>query len=561
MTEKQKIEMAKRIEMRATADLIPYAKNARTHSDQQVQAIAASITEFGFTNPVLIDSAEGIIAGHGRVMAAKELGLQDVPVVVLDHLSEQQRRAYILADNKLADLSGWDEGFLAEEIADLAADGYELSLTGFSDEELSDVLGVDMVDVAGYSRAAAGAGGGSEGGARPEREPQPSYEGLTDPDEAPEPEPQIEPVTKTGDVWLLGDHRVMCGDSTDADDIARLMNGARASLLHADPPYGMGKQKDGVAKDNLYKEKLDDFQMQWWQAFRPSLEDNASAYIWGNAPDLWRLWWRRIEGTEKIEFENHITWDKKSIAGMKSDLMIAYPVASEHCLFFKLGEQFVWSINADDFPEQWQPLLDYMMGEAEAVGLTPSDVKRVCGVAMYSHWFSKSQFRLAPEKHYAALSAEYPDAFNRPHAELKREWDKTKGAARDVIKGKLEGMRGYFDNAHDIMTDVWEFPRVVGEERHGHATPKPVAMMERVMKSSLPVGGLCVEPFGGSGSTLMGAQNTGRRCYTMELQTVYCDVMVKRWQAYTGEAATLEGDGRSFDEVKAERVPLVDAVF
>ena len=179
--------------------------------------------------------------------------------------------------------------------------------------------------------------------------------------------------------------------------------------------------------------------------------------------------------------------------------------------------------------------------QAKAAGIQGSDIKRVCGVNMFSHWFTKSQFSLIPDKHYQTLSAEYHGHFLRPWKEIKREWD----AATIVVQKS----RSYFDNAHDSMYDVWHFPRVTGNERHGHATPKPVAMMERVMKSSLPKGGLCIEPFGGSGSTLIGAEKTGRVCYTMELHGKYCDVIVRRWQDFTGKIAVHAETGQPFAEV------------
>jgi DNA modification methylase len=161
---------------------------------------------------------------------------------------------------------------------------------------------------------------------------------------------------------------------------------------------------------------------------------------------------------------------------------------------------------------------------------------------MYGHWFTRSQFTLIPERHYKTLADQFVGRFLRPYRQLKAEWDKVKGGPTSEI----QGARSYFDNAHDVMRDVWEFSRVTGEERHGHATPKPVAMMERIMKSSLPPGGLCVEPFGGSGSTLMGAERTGRACYSMELNPVYCDVIVKRWENFTGKKAMLEETKEAF---------------
>lgn len=495
---------------RPVGALVPYERNARTHSPEQVAQIAASMREFGFTNPLLVDDQNRVIAGHGRLAAAQSLGLAEVPVIVVAGLTDAQRRALVLADNKLALNAGWDAGTLAEELQALKDDGFEMLLTGFSMAEIDDLL----------TEPDAGTGG--------------------DPDHV--PEATAEPVSKIGDVWILGAHRVMCGDSTSIDDVGKLMGGAIAHLLHADPPYGMGKQSEGVANDNIYEDDLDRFQMEWWATFRTFLASNASAYVWGNAQGLWRLWYKGgLGSSERLELRNQIVWDKKNIAGMSSPGLTQYPIVTEHCLFFQIGDQFRGNINADDFFESWEPLRAYMEGEAKAAGVTAPDVKRVCGVGMYGHWFTRSQFNLIPEKRYQALTAAYPGHFARPWSELKREWDRVNGGPTSEI----QSARSYFDNAHDVMSDVWVFSRVTGDERHGHATPKPVAMMERVMKSSLPKGGLCVEPFGGSGSTLIAAERTGRTCYTMELQPVYVDVIVRRWQEYTGRRAVRD-DGVEF---------------
>jgi DNA modification methylase len=494
------IAMAKRIELWPLERLKPYDRNARTHSAEQVAQIAASIVEFGFTNPILVDSHDGIIAGHGRLMAAQELGLKTVPVVVLDHLSDRQRKAYILADNQLALNAGWDTDLLRAELQDLTEQEFDLSLIGFSDEELADLL--------------------------PEIEELPPEDADADA----VPEPPADPVTKPGDVWLLGKHRVMCGDSTAITDVERLMDGKKAQLMHADPPYGMGKASDGVANDNLYNDDLDNFQMEWWATFRPSLEDNASGYIWGNAPELWRLWYKAgLGSSEKMELRNQIVWDKKAIPGMASAELNQFPVASEHCLFFQLGNQLIGNMNTADYWEGWEPLRTYLENEMKSIGWKVADLNRATDTFMGGHWVTRSQWAFPTAEQYAKIqTAAKGRAFKRDYDQLKRE------------------TRSYFDNAHDVMRDVWEFSRVTGEERHGHATPKPVAMMERVMKSSLPSGGLCVEPFGGSGSTLIGAEAAGRVCYAMELNPVYVDVIVKRWQQFTGKRATLEATGEPF---------------
>lgn len=512
--------MGLRIEYMDVAALHAYGRNARTHSAEQIEQLRASIREFGFTNPVLIDEAGELIAGHGRTAAATAEGLKQVPAIRLLGLSDQQKKALRIADNQLALNAGWDLDLLAQEVQELQAEDYDLELLGFDDAMLNQLLA-----------------DGEE-----EEAPPP----LSDADKT--PAVKAREVSKPGMVWQLGPHRVMCGDSTSAADVEKLVAGEKAQLLHADPPYGMGKASDGVANDNIYGAALDKFQMDWWRAFRAALTDNASAYIWGNAPELWSLWYRGgLADSERLELRNEIVWDKKSIAGMASPLMTQFPEASERALFFQFGDQFLGNVNSEDFPDSWEPLRSYMEGQAKAAGIGSQDVKRICGVGMYSHWFTRSQFNLIPKERYQSLADACTGFFSRPWEELKKEWDSVKGGPNS----ELSSARSYFDNAHDAMRDVWEFPRVIGDERHGHATPKPVAMMERVMRSSLPDGGLCLEPFGGSGSTLMGAEKTGRRCYTMELQPMYVDVIVRRWQEYTGKAATLDGDGRTFAEIEA----------
>lgn len=180
-----------------------------------------------------------------------------------------------------------------------------------------------------------------------------------------------------------------------------------------------------------------------------------------------------------------------------------------------------------------------MADEADAAKITPADIQRVCGCGMYGHWFTRSQFTFMPKRHYQALAAAYPGHFARPWDDLNRDWGKVRGNGRDVINGKLEGMRSYFDNAHDSMHDVWAFPRVLGEERYGHATPKPVSMIERAVRSSCPDDGDCIEPFGGTGTTLIACENLGRGCRMMELSPDYTAVTLQRWADHTGQTPEL----------------------
>jgi len=479
--------------------LVPYARNARQHSEAQIAQIAASIREFGWTNPILTDGERGVIAGHGRLAAARKLGITQVPTIELAHLSKPQRRALVLADNKLALSASWDDSLLAAEFEELELEGYDLAFTGFAEEEVRALRTIGT-------------------------------QGLTDPDEV--PEPPLDPITKPGDVWIMGQHRLMCGDSTSISDVEKLMNGKKAALLHADPPYGMGKEGEGVVNDNLYRDKLDVFQMEWWATFRTFIEDNASAYIWGNAPDLWRLWYSNgLGSSEDLQLQNEIVWAKPAGQGQSSSEMRSFAVNTERCLFFLLGVQG-YNNNADNYWQGWDRLRTYLLQEKQKSGLTNEEIKAVTNTTHHHYW-ATSQWQFPTKEHYQAIQRlAKGDAFKREYDDLKREYDD--------LKKQFYATRAYFDNTHENMNEVWEFARVSGDERHGHATPKPVAMMERVMKSSLPNGGLCVDPFGGSGSTLMGAEKTGRVCYTMELQPKYCDVIVKRWENFTGNKARLE---------------------
>lgn len=210
--------MTPEIRMIAVDSLIPYARNARTHSDGQVAQIAASIAEFGFTNPILSDGERGVIAGHGRLMAARKLGLTEVPVIELAHLTPTQKKAYILADNRIAENAGWDEELLKLELAELQAAEYDLDLMGFSDEEIDKLLNGDE-----------------------------QSDGLTDEDAV--PETPVEPTSKPGDLWILGNHRLLCGDSTVLTDVERLMDGQLADMAFTDPPYNV--DYGNSAKDKM----------------------------------------------------------------------------------------------------------------------------------------------------------------------------------------------------------------------------------------------------------------------------------------------------------------------
>lgn len=246
-----------KIEQLSVKVLLPYVRNSRTHSDEQIGQIASSIKEFGFTNPILIDADNQIIAGHGRLMAANRLQMKEVPCIRLSHLTESQKRAYVIADNKLALNAGWDDELLALEIKDLQDLDFDVSLLGFSDDELSGIMDKLVEEV----------------------------EGLTDEDDV--PEPPEEPKTKLGDIYKLGNHRLMCGDSTNIGAVDKLMNGQKADMVFTDPPYGVAyegghnqKKRKGIIADTLEGDDLTGLFYGALMAAIPNTKDGAAFYVW-----------------------------------------------------------------------------------------------------------------------------------------------------------------------------------------------------------------------------------------------------------------------------------------
>jgi DNA modification methylase len=483
-----------KIETLQIKDLTPDPANARQHDEKNLKAIQGSLNQFGQRKPIVITEAGVIVAGNGTVEAAKRLGWLEIQAVrVPSDWTAEQTKAFALADNRTAELAAWSPEVLAAQLVELEAAGFEIEEFGFEKIEVAE-------------------------------EVRPIVE-----DEIPELAPKR---VALGDVWQLGEHRVMCGDSTKEQDVKKLMNGKTVQLLHADPPYGMGKEGDGVQNDNLYKQKLDKFQMDWFKASRNSLDDNAGVYIWGNPEDLWRLWYSGgLKDVEPLTFRNEIVWSKPSGIGQRSELMRCFPINTERCLFFMLGEQG-FNTNSDNYWEGWEPLRSYLDSETQKMGWAKKDLNRITNSQMGQHYVTTSQWCFPTREKYELIQREANGrGFLKEHDQLKQE--------HDQLKQEFYATRSYFDNAHDNMNEVWELNRVQGEERHGHATPKPIELMARVMKSSLPKGGLCYEPFAGSGSTLIAAEQTGRVCYTMELTPEYCDVILQRWESLTGQTAQL----------------------
>jgi DNA modification methylase len=392
---------------------IPYARNARTHTEEQVAQVAASIVEFGWTNPILVGPNRVIIAGHARLLAARKLRMTEVPVIVLDHLTETQRRALVLADNRLALSAGWDEEMLRVELEALKEEAFDLDLVGFTDEELADILEA------------------------------PPSEGLTDEDDA--PEPQEHAITVAGDVWVLGEHRLLCGDATVLADVEKVLAGGLADMVFTDPPYNINYEGRTEKKLKIQNDQLG-------SKFYEFLRD-ASANM---------------------------------LAVTKGAIYICMSSSELHTLH----QAFI-----------------------EAGG----------------HW---STFIIWVKNHFTLGWGDY-----------RRQYE-------PILYGWREGNKHFWCGDRD-QGDAWMIKRPAANREH--PTMKPVELVERALRNNSKSRDTILDPFGGSGTAIIACQKTGRQARVIELDPRYCDVSVRRWQAFTGGVARLDGSGRAFDDVAGER--------
>jgi hypothetical protein len=311
----------------------------------------------------------------------------------------------------------------------------------------------------------------------------------------------------------------------------------------------MGKEAEGVLNDNLYRSKLDEFQMAWWVVWVEHLAENGSAYVWGTAEDLWRLWYAGGLGEQgDLTIRNEVVWDKGSGMGMSSDIHHQFATATERALFLMRGQQFLGNQNKEDYWEGYEPLRAWLCEQRDAAGWTNKDICRVTASQMAGHWFTTSQFTIIGRDRYrqlqeaadgSAFIEDYDDLFGRLFPGLREAGN----ANRRGLSEALRGRRSHFDNTHDNMRDVWEFSRVTGEERAGHPTPKPVPLVARAVKTSCPEGGIVAVPFGGSGSDLIACATTGRIARIAELDPGWCDVIRDRWTRWAIEAGQDPGPG------------------
>lgn len=473
-------------------EVIPYPDNPRKN-DNAVDAVAESIKQCGYCSPIVIDENNVILAGHTRLKALKKLKWKEVECVRKTGLTEEQKKKYRILDNKTNELAEWDFDLLEEEIDGLDFDGFDFGFDFNSGEDDAEIIE----------------------------------------DEPPEVDEENEPIIQRGDIWQLGDHRLMCGDSTDALNINILMQGKKADLVFTDPPYGMKKEKDGVANDNLNYDDLLAFNKQWIPLTFDALKENGSWYCWGRDEPLMDIYSEILKPMireNKITFRNLITWDKGNGQGQLSEDFRMYPIADEKCLFVMLGQQHLHGTQ-DEWTGEFDWLLNYLNTELEKIGLKKGrKYEEFMGSTNKSqHHLSKSHFGLMQKEDYLKLQDEAQrqgvKAFEREYDEIKREY---------------YSARAYFDNTHDNMNNVWHFGKTSGEEREltgGHATPKPIALCSRAIKSSSREGEIVLDVFGGSGSTLIACEQLNRKAYLMELEPKWCDIIVKRWETFTGKKA------------------------
>lgn len=407
-------------------EIKPYEHNPR-NNDDAVEYVANSIKEFGFQQPIVVDKNMVVIVGHTRLKAAKKLGLKKVPIVVADNLTPEQVKAYRLADNKTNELADWNDEELIAEIESI--NDIDMIDFGF-DIDFSDL---DTTD---------------------EFEENISEDDFEVPDEQ-----DIKTKIKKGDIFRLGNHVLMCGDSTSNDDIRRLMNNEKASLVFTDPPYGMRKEKDGVANDNLNYNLLLGFNKKWIPLTFEALRDNGSWYCWGIDEPLMDIYSEILKPMIKerrLTFRNLITWDKKHAQSQHDSIGRRYATADEKCLFVVKGIDETIR-NASEFYPGYKNVEEYLENEAKVAGLTFKVFNEMTGTQMFSHYFTKSQWTLLPEELYNELHQKFPDNFKKEYKELRNEFVEE--------REKLKAGRAYFDNTFDNFNNVWHFDRTSKEER------------------------------------------------------------------------------------------------
>jgi len=469
-----------KIEIKKIEDLKPAPYNPRKSNKKQEEKLTDSLKKFGVVEPVVYNENTGyIVGGHFRVRELKKLGHKEIECVIVN-LSEEDEKELNIRLN--ANTGEWDWELIANEWDTEKLNDWGLDIPDFKAEEI---------------------------------------EAVEDDYEIPE---ELKTDIVLGDLIEIGEHRLLCGDSTDSDQVAKLMNGQKADMAHNDPPYGMKKEKDGVLNDNLNFNDLLEFNRQWIALQFMHLKENGSWYCWGIDEPLMDIYSNILKpyiSEQRATFRNLITWDKGHGQSQNSDQTRSYATADEKCLFVMLGVQG-FNNNADNYFEGFEKIREYLLSQKNKIGWNTEKIIEITGKTSASHYFSKSQWHFPTEEHYNSIkNAAKGNAFNKEYDELKKEYDE--------LKKEYYKTRAYFNNVHDNMNNVWHFKRHQKDGTEGgHATPKPIPLCERAIISSCPEEGLVLDVFLGSGSTMVAAHQLKRKCYGMELDPKYCQVIVDR---------------------------------
>jgi DNA modification methylase len=465
--------------------------NPRIIKDDKFKKLVASIKELPQMlqlRPIVVNEDMIVLGGNMRLKACKEAGLKEIPIIKASELNEEQQRAFIIKDN--VGFGEWDWDALANEWDAEQLDEWGLDVPNFEGVEL------DAVE-----------------------------------DDFDAPEGGIETDIVLGDLFEIGEHRLLCGDSTDSDSVAKLMNGEKADVAHNDPPYGMKKENEGVLNDNLNYSDLLNFNHEWIALQFSHIKENGSWYCWGIDEPLMDIYSDILKpyiAQQKATFRNLITWDKGNGQGQNSELTRSFATADEKCLFVMMGVQG-FNNSKDNYFEGFESIREYLVSQKNKLGWSTDKIIEITGKTSASHYFTKSQWAFPTEEHYNSIKNEAKgQAFKKEYDQLKKEYDQLK-KEYDQLKKEYYSTRAYFNNTHDNFNNVWKFDRHVRQGNEGgHATPKPIPLCERAIKSSCPDNGLVLDMFLGSGSTMVAAHQLNRKCYGMELDPKYCQVIIDR---------------------------------
>lgn len=508
-------------------ELADFQGALKQRSAADINKIIKSIKKHGFSFPFFVwahDDINHVLDGHGRLAALKKMQAdgEEIPALPCVYVEAENEAE---AKEKLLKLNSQYGHMTAESVADFL-DGMEI--------ELDDLALPDgVLDLSGI--------------AAPEEETEGD-------DDAPDVDEDGEPDSQPGEMYELGNSILLCGDSTNPEDVARILGGLKADLVFTDPPYGMKKENDGVANDNLNYDDLLEFNKKWLALAFEHLKENGSLYCWGiDEPlmDIYNYILKPKARAGDITFRNLITWDKGNGQGQNSEDFRMYAIADEKCLFIMNGVQ-EFNTNQDNYFEKWEPVRAYLESEIKKIGESDKAIANAIGHKdgrTVNHFYSRSQWTFPTKENYEKIR-EYARSkgikiFTKDYGETAREYENIK-REYETIKNDWYSTRAYFNNTWDNMNNVWHFAKTSGAEREsagGHATPKPVALCERAIKSSSRERETVLDFFGGSGSTLIAAEKNNRKALLIELEPKWCDVIRKRWTKWAQENGRKVGSG------------------